>query len=311
MKVIIVGSNGYLGQVLNKKLKSKKYDVTNLDLGIFGKKYAIPGYIKCDAYTYDVSELFSNTDAIVHLAGVSNDPASELNPELTLTMNLNLTKKLIDYAKFFNVNKFIFASSASIYGFNNDFVDERSMPNPQSLYASTKLQSEQYINMVFPNATILRFGTLFGPSEKMRFDIAINLMIKTGLINKKVVVYGGNQFRPFLFVSDAALAIKYALDNDAFGTFNIYSENMDICELGEKISSKLKCDLEIAPATDPRNYKMSTLGLYGYKPRTSLDIGIDQTIKYVKHMIDEEVYVEGDEFYTLRMWKRYINDTLF
>ena len=130
--------------------------------------------------------------------------------------------------------------------------------------------------------TILRFGTLFGLSPRMRFDLVINLFIAKALEEKEVTVFGGNQYRPFLHVEDAADSIIFALEKDLTGTYNVMSENFTILNAAKKIKELTNCDIQISDENeDKRNYNVSADKIkdIGFKPEKNVEYAFNQIKK--------------------------------
>ena len=129
------------------------------------------------------------------------------------------------------IETYIFASTCSVYGFQpNKIINEKSHVAPLDFYAKQKYLSERSIGYLKNSPTIFRFGTLFGLSPRMRFDLVINLFIAQAIASKKITVHGGSQYRPFLHVQDAANALIFALEKDLTGTFNAISKNYTILD---------------------------------------------------------------------------------
>ncbi len=316
MTILVAGNAGYLGSVLIPRLEKKLAGmdaIIPVDLGIFKitNKY-IPVDLSRDSYT----RIFGNNNvkSIIHLAGISNDPSSELDPKLTERMNVDASKRLIDFAAASGVKKFIFASSASVYGANNFLVTEESTDNPQSLYAKSKLEVEKYLlDFKELNPVIFRFGTLFGVSPKMRFDIAINLMVKDAITTGKINIFGtGEQYRPFLHVCDAASALLSA-DSIMPGIYNLAYTNIRIKSLAEIVSSITNAEIvyQAIDHPDTRNYRMNcekaklTLPKEAL-PNTSIVYGIEELAAWVKNHDANDI-----DYYTIQAWKRYLDDSVF
>lgn len=226
-KVIVTGGAGYLGNVLVPLLLEAGKKVVVLDTFYFGKehlaKYASNpnlSLIEVDVSHHEnLPSLFKDVETVIHLAGLSNDPSGDLDPNLTIQTNFLGTLSLARRAKAEGVKKFIFISSCSVYGASGStHLDEQSEVGPVTLYALSKLQCE---NELLPLAdskfsvTALRFATLFGYSPRMRFDLAINVMTKRALQGKSIILNGdGVQYRPFLHVKDASRAIMTVMDED-------------------------------------------------------------------------------------------------
>lgn len=310
MTVLVTGANGYLGNVLVKKLSD--IGVTDLllaDLGIFSSSSF--SYKKLDLRNCKFQEILTpSVDAIIHLAGVSNDPSCELDYRLTQEMNIEASKRLIDFAAIAKVKKFIFASSASVYGANFSPVDETAELNPQSDYARSKIEIENYLlEHKELNPVIFRFGTLFGHSPKMRFDLAVNLMVKDAILTGAVNVSGGNQSRPFLHVEDAANIIIAAAGQISTGVFNFCVSNTQIIYLAEAISGLLNSKINIKQGTsDPRDYKLDCTKIkkeFSYRPANSIVYGIQQLSQFISTYKDKLDFGHTD-YYTISAWKNYL-----
>jgi nucleoside-diphosphate-sugar epimerase len=310
MTALVTGSNGYLGNVLMSRLKGFGIgEVVPMDLGIFSHK--LYPYNKLDLRNFNFTSLFStDIDTVVHLAGVSNDPSCELDYKLTQQMNIDASKRLIDFASISGVRRFIFASSASVYGSNKELVNEEAELNPQSEYARSKIEVENYLlehkNL---NPIIFRFGTLFGYSPKMRYDLAVNLMIKDAIIDGIIKVHGGEQSRPFLHVEDAAIAILKSIGTFTTGIFNLATANVKIQYLAEVIANFENAKIELNQgSTDSRDYKMDCtksrkeLGLV----TNSLAYGIAQLDSYIRSIKSTD-FTHSD-YYTIKAWKNYLEE---
>jgi nucleoside-diphosphate-sugar epimerase len=280
-----------------------------MDLGIFSHK--LYSYNKLDLRDFNFTSLFStDIDTVIHLAGVSNDPSCELDYRLTQEMNVDASKRLIDFASISGVRRFIFASSASVYGSNKELVDECAELNPQSEYARSKIEVENYLqehdNL---NPIIFRFGTLFGYSPKMRYDLAVNLMVKDAIVDGVIKVHGGEQSRPFLHVEDAAISVLKSTIGFTTGIFNLATTNTKIQHLAEVIAGfeNAKVDFEQG-STDPRDYKMDCtkarkeLGLV----TNSIAYGIAQLDSYIKSIKNPDF--SHSDYYTIKSWKKYLEE---
>jgi nucleoside-diphosphate-sugar epimerase len=309
--ILLTGSNGYLGNVVNPKIRGEFSPVRCIDLGIFSN-HAGWEYTKADISRASYGSIFKDYqyDAVIHLAGISNDPSSEIDPAFTERMNVEASKRLIDFASGSGVRRFIFASSASVYGANDNLVTEESPLNPQSHYAESKAKVEEYLlSFKELNPVILRFGTLFGVSSKMRFDLALNLMTRDVVVSGKVKVYGsGENFRPFLHVQDASDVIKYFSENLISGVYNVSVGNIRIKSLAEMVSSLTGSEIEWISQdhADSRNYRMDCTKLKlldGFFPAAHLEQGIGEVFRWCIVKKDE---LNNPDYYTLDCWKKYI-----
>ncbi|MGH2609049.1 MAG: aminotransferase class I/II-fold pyridoxal phosphate-dependent enzyme, partial [Tepidiformaceae bacterium] len=233
----------------------------------------------------EANGFLDGADAVIHLAGLSNDPACDLRPERTQRVNYDGTVELARRAARAGVGQFLFASSCSVYGSNpSPIVEEGSEKHPVSLYAKKKLEAEQALfSMSAPGMTVtaLRLATLYGLAPRMRFDLAINLMVMRAVTRRQIhVLGGGEQWRPFLHVYDAAEAFMHVLDAPPEvvdrEVFNIGADqhNFKIREIAELVRDTLS-DLDVAVTmvpddADKRSYRVSferSRDVLGFEPR--------------------------------------------
>lgn len=254
-KVLVIGGAGYLGSILCRKLLEKGYIVRVLDNLMYGDEgirdlYNHPDFefIKGDMRNLQiVMECLKRMDAVIHLAAIVGDPASSLNPQDTIEINYLSTKLIAELCKYYQINRFLFASTCSVYGTSptpEARLDEKSPLNPVSLYAEMKLKSEKGIlELVDENfsPTILRMATLYGLSPRMRFDLVVNLLTAKAVMDKNIIIFGGEQWRPNLHVKDAAEAyikcLEAPIEKVKGEIFNVGSneQNYQIKEIGEII----------------------------------------------------------------------------
>lgn len=295
-RVLVTGGAGYVGCVLVQKLLNKGYQVRVLDKLIFGKDSLQkmgdnPHLDLCvgaveDKYT--VAKCLECVDAIIHLSGLSNDPSCEINPELTRKENVDATKVLLALAKEKGVRRFVYASSCSVYGFTekNVVVTEGSSLNPLTAYAKSKVDCEE---LILPYASdnfgvvCLRKATIYGPSSRMRFDLVINTMTGMAMSEKKITINGGEQWRPFLHVEDAADAYIFMLEAPLEKVngqiFNVGSneQNLRIVDLAQAVSRLVpEAKVEKSDSSDTRSYHVSfdKINKLGWRATKTIDEGI-------------------------------------
>jgi len=298
--VLVVGGAGYLGSVLCKKLLHKGYIVKVLDNLMYtedGLKNLYGDanftFIKGDITDIDtVVEATRDVDAVIHLAAIVGDPASALNPKKTIEINHFATRMLAEICKYSQINRFIFASSCSVYGAAEEKLNEESLTNPQSLYAEMKLKSEEAILELADDTfspTVFRMATLFGLSDRMRFDLVVNLFIVQALLERKFTVFGGEQWRPFLHVDDASEAyikcLEAPIQKVKGQVFNVGSEefNYRLIDVGETIKTYISSKMEIVKKeVDKRNYLVSfdkIKNILGFHAVTGIVVGCHEIQK--------------------------------
>ena len=285
MDILVVGGAGYVGGGI-VDLLSKKHDVTVYDSLIYENSFRKDvNFIFGDIRDYKkLNPILKNYDAVVWLAALVCDGACAINPTLTHEINAETVSNL---TKNFN-GKIVFLSTCSVYGAQDGILNEDSSVNPLSEYASSKLIAEKYLED--SDAIIFRLGTLFGIGDqfsRIRLDLVVNILTTKALQDKKMSVFGGDQWRPLLHVKDVANAIDKTVQTDVNGIFNLHHKNYKIIELAEKIKEKIP-DVVIEttplPFQDTRNYQVSSEKL---KVATGFDalIEVDQGINEVYDLI--------------------------
>lgn len=283
MRVLVTGGAGYLGTVLCKELLTKGYQVRVMD-GLWYGKEPIAECLKNKDFELiqeDIRNLIAtvkaikDVDAVIHLASVVGMPASSIEPRTSEEINYLATKNIAELCQLHGIETYIFASTCSVYGAQpNVLITEKSPLNPFDFYAKQKFLSERAASWLNRAPTILRFGTLFGLSPRMRFDLVINLFIAQALKKGEITVHGGSQYRPFLHVKDAANSLIFALEKNLTGTYNVISENFTILEAAQRIKKLTGCKINISnEIEDKRNYKVSAnkIEQMGFKPTRTIE----------------------------------------
>lgn len=283
MRVLVTGGAGYLGSILAKKLCDKNHDVRIIDALWYGDESIkeLRNNKKFEVVQEDIRDLtktvkaMKDVDAVIHLASIVGMPASSIEPRTSEEVNYLATKNIAELCMLHGIETYIFASTCSVYGSQpNSFITEKSNVSPLDFYAKQKWVSERAISWLNMAPTILRFGTLFGLSPRMRFDLVINLFLIQALTKNKITVNGGDQFRPFLHVQDAAESLIFSLENELTGTYNVVSENYTIREAAEKIQDLTGCEIEFSDENkDNRNYKVSgkKIKQMGFEPNKNIE----------------------------------------
>lgn len=276
MKVLVTGTDGYIGSILGPYLIKNGHEVTGLDTGYYrsgwlynDKDKQYPGYINKDLRNIEAKDL-EPFDAVVHLAELSNDPLGKLNPEITYKINHKGSVRIAELCKKAGISRFVYASSCSVYGIgNDDYKTEESEVNPQTAYAECKVRVESDVTKMADDnfsPTFLRNATAFGPSPRMRFDIVLNnlsgLAWTTGEIK---MISDGMPWRPLVHVNDISKAILCVLNaprevihNEIFNVGDT-RENFRVKEIAEIVSEAFPgCKTSFGDSGgDNRSYRVS------------------------------------------------------
>lgn len=264
-KVVVTGAGGYIGTQLVRDLVKEGHQVLGVDRFFFGME-PVAEFVNDKNVTLlkkDIRDLTADDlkgfDAVCDLACLSNDPAGEIDPQLTYQINRDGRIHVAKTAKAAGIAKYIISSSCSVYGQGDEpSLTEESSTNPISVYAKSTLEAEQANLAIADNnfsVTALRNATVFGLSTRMRFDLVINLMTLTAFEKSRIIVMGGGeQWRPLIHVSDVAKAFIATLnsDNSAINQeiFNIGLDNFQIKNLAYIVRDQLPMQIEIDLAPD-------------------------------------------------------------
>lgn len=313
--ILIIGGEGYIGNILCENLVSNGYNVTSYDNLIYNNNHCVLNKINLKNYNFifgdmlDVRNLkfaIKNSDAVVLLAGLVGDPITKKYPNESSAINDKGVKNVIDLCAKQNIENFIFISTCSNYGLikNNEKADEEFELNPLSLYAKSKVKAEKYIlsliNETDMNPTILRFATAFGLSPRMRFDLTISEFTRELAIGNELLIYDADTWRPYCHVQDFSRLIKLVLEAPkkkiSWQVFNAGGDENNatkrtISELIlEKIpSGKIKYQEH---GTDPRNYRVSfskVESVLGFNPKYNIQDGIDELVEAINNHIFDNV----------------------
>ena len=287
MNILILGGGGYVGTPLTAKLlENKKNKITVVDTFWFGnflKKNKRLKIIKKDIREADI-KWFKGIDCIIHLANIANDPAVDLNPNLSWDVNVITSIKIMKYAIKSKVKKFIFASSGSVYGVKKEKkVTEDLDLVPISVYNKTKMVAER-IFMSFKDKILInciRPATVCGVSPRMRFDVSVNLLTLQAIKKKQITVFGGNQIRPNIHIQDMIRLYEFFLKrNIPSGFYNAGFENLKIINIAKMIQKKINIKIKVIKSNDPRSYRQDSSKLLrlGFKTKYGVNDAIDELI---------------------------------
>ena len=301
MNVLVTGGAGYLGAVLIPKLLVRGHKVRTIDIGYFGVEHLRAMRPSLEIVRDDIRAVLSDKeeldnvlrgiDVVVHLAAISNDPSAELDPDLTVKVNFGATRDLAKVCKERGI-RFIFSSSCSVYGEAPGEVDEEGQTNPLTVYARSKVDSDQYLLSQADShwrPAILRNGTLFGFSPRMRFDLVINIFSYCSTLYNEVRVFGdGAQWRPFLHVADCARAFIHFVEHAGHQhlVYNIAHENyrvIDLVEIFKDINPACLPVFVKLDNPDNRNYHVSTVRMReeGIHPSVKVTAGAEEMVEAI------------------------------
>jgi len=330
-KVVVTGAGGYIGSQLVQDLLNGGHQVLGIDRYFFGiepitqfienKNFQL---LKKDIRDIDSSDL-KGWDVVCDLACLSNDPAGEIDPELTYKINRDGRIHVASVAKQSGVKKYIISSSCSVYGQGTEMsLNEKSPTNPISVYAKSTLEAEQENLSIADNnfsVTSLRNATVFGLSKRMRFDLVVNLMTLTAFQKKRIIVMGGGlQWRPLVHVSDVSKAFMNIVETDSKRVsgeiFNVGLNNFQIKDLAYIVKEQLPfpIEIEIAPDdADKRDYNVEftkAKEILNFLPKVSVQDGVQEiftalsngkvdtgirtiTVQWYKNIVDAKKLIDS------------------
>jgi nucleoside-diphosphate-sugar epimerase len=291
--VLVTGGAGYVGAVLVPKLLACGYQVKVIDLYIYGqdvlaevKSHPCLTEIKGDIRNVALLKReIPGTDAIIHLACISNDPSYELNPRLGKSINYDAFPPLVQVAKNAGVKRFIFASSSSVYGIKEEpQVTEDLALEPLTDYSRYKALCEEYLlqnqNRDFA-VLILRPATVCGYSPRLRLDLTVNILTNHAINKRMITVFGGEQRRPNIHIDDMTdlyvKALEYPANKISGKIFNVGYQNYQVKELADLVKTALRMpDIRIIcqPTDDNRSYHISSQKIYrelGFEPAHGIE----------------------------------------
>lgn len=287
MNVLVVGGAGYVGGAVTDLIGKTTHRVRVYDKLLYEESYRKPvEFVYGDVR--DAEKLVPQlqwADAVVWLAALVGDPACALHPDVSVEINQESVRVLTEHFD----GRILFLSTCSVYGAQDNVLDESSPLKPLSVYAVTKLEAERYLAK--KNAIVFRLGTLFGVGDlfsRIRLDLVVNTLTVRAHRAGEIKVFGGEQFRPLLHVRDAAGAIVDNLETSHTGVYNLHRQNVRIIDLAYQVRNHFP-DMLIEqtemPFQDTRNYRVSSdkaQNVLGFKPTASIDDGIED----IKTLLD-------------------------
>jgi len=330
MRVLVTGHRGYIGSVLVPLLLERDHEVSGLDSDLFractfdGELTAIPELIG-DVRDVELENV-KDFDAIIHLAGLSNDPLGDYNPSLTEDINHQGSVRVARLAKEAGVQRFLFASSCSNYGGGGqDFLDENARFNPVTPYGVSKVEVERDVAPLADDdfsPTFLRASTAYGMSPRIRFDLVVNNLTAWAFTTGEVHLKSdGSPWRPLVHVEDIARAYVSILEADRDlihnKAFNIgtTSENYQIREVAEIVHDVVpNCEIGFAEGAEPdkRCYRVDcnllSRTVHGFKPQWTVRLGVEQLLEAYQRVgltLDD---FEGPRFKRIGHVKQLLDD---
>ncbi len=288
-RIFITGGAGYVGAVTVPFLLENGYEVSVFDLMIYGEDVLEdhPNLTKIKGDIRDKGALKKHIrghDVVIHLACISNDPSFELNPDLGKSINLDSFRPLVELSKESTVQRFIYASSSSVYGVKEEEnVHEDMLLEPLTDYSIFKAECENILlEYQDPNFTTvsIRPATVCGYSKRQRLDVVVNILTNLAYHNRKITVFGGNQLRPNIHIKDMALAylnlIMAPKEKVEGQIFNTGDENYTVNELSQIVKNVIGEDVEmvVSDSDDNRSYHISSqkiLDILGFEPTHSIE----------------------------------------
>ncbi len=297
--VYITGGGGYVGSLLVPKLLNMGYCVRVIDLFIYGDHIfnsikqnpnlqVIKGDIRDTAL---LKQTISGSDAVIHLACISNDPSFELNPDLGKSINYDAFIPLVKISKESGVKRFIYASSSSVYGIREGNVTEDLPLMPLTDYSKYKALCEEILLKECDKdfvALVLRPATVCGYSPRLRLDLTVNILTNHAVNNRKITVFGGDQLRPNIHIEDVTdlyiKSLEWPDESIKGKIFNAGYENHKVMQLAQIVKDVVGEDVEIVktPTDDHRSYHVSSEKIkreLGFVPKHSIEDAVRDLLK--------------------------------
>lgn len=330
MRVLVTGERGYIGSVMVPMLLERGYEVCGFDSDLFERCTFVGEVPSIDSVQRDIRDIrvedLRGFDAVLHLAGLSNDPLGDLNPSITEEINCTATLRLGALAKEAGVQRFIFSSSCSTYGASesgNDYIDETGAFNPVTPYGQSKVDAEIGLSQLADDGfspTFMRSATAYGVSARLRFDLVLNNLTAWAYTTGKVLLKSdGTPWRPIVHIADISRAFIAALEaprevvhNAAFNVGQT-EENYRIRELATIVAETVPgSSVEFAEGASPdkRNYRVDCSKikrtLPGFQPAWTARRGAEELYQAYKKVGLSVEEFEGQRFHRLAHLKSLI-----
>ena len=320
--IYVTGGAGYVGAVLVPKLLAKGFNVTVLDLLIYGAS-VLPSHPHLTVIEGDIrnlkllKETIVGMDCVIHLACISNDPSFELNPKLGKSVNLDSFRPLVEVSKDLGVERFVYASSSSVYGIKDTKnVHEEMSLEPLTDYSLFKANCEEilkeYSSKKFTTVS-LRPATVCGYSKRQRLDVVVNILTNLAYHKNEITVLGGSQLRPNIHILDMADAYLKVLEAPSElingESFNVGFENLSVSDLAQMVRTIIgkKVNIIYQPTNDNRSYHVSSEKIkrvLNFKPKLT----ISDAILDLKSAFDSELLfnpLDNEMYYNIQRMKSF------
>ena len=308
MKILVTGACGYKGTILVPKLLAAGHEVVGFDIMWFGnflQPHPSLRIVKGDVRNIDEVP-FDGVDAILHLSSVANDLCGDLDPKLTWEISCLATMQLADRAVRRGTRRFIYASSASVYGIKEELqVTEDLELLPISDYNKTKMVAERVLLSYSDQMSvqIIRPATVCGYSPRMRLDVSVNMLTMQALTREHITVFGGSQMRPNIHIDDIADVYLFMLEHpEHTGVYNAGFENNSIMEIAEWVAEHTPARITVTESSDPRSYRVNSdkLLALGFRPKKTVNDAIREMVhKYRSGELKDE-----DRFHNLKWMQK-------
>ncbi len=319
MNILITGGAGYVGSKLVPKLLDLGNKVTVLDLMIYGEDVLENDKnlkkIKGDIRDINLLEkILPNHEVVIHLACISNDPSYELNPTLGKSINFDAFEPLVKISRKNNINRFIYASSSSVYGIKKekDVTEDMSL-EPLTDYSKFKGECEKILNTYKSDdfiTTTIRPSTVCGYAKRQRLDLVVNILTNHAFHNRSITVFGGNQLRPNIHINDMVdsyISILKAEPKKINGEiFNVGYRNQSVNELAEDVKKIIGDDVKIfnSKSDDNRSYHVSSKKIdeiLGFKTKLTIRDAVSDLQNAFKNKLLTNTFQNENYFNIKRM----------